>query len=105
MGWGRTLFSGEAGWGTGNIDCEKHIESLRRRQQMQTHVDRSQDEELRALREENGELKLYLAAVVDLLIAKKVFHRDEFLRLSEIIDGVDGELDGQLTQPLLAHHG
>jgi hypothetical protein len=97
MGWGRTLFFGESDDCDCVDDVERHIASLRKRQQLQTHVDRSQDDELRALHRENGELKLHLAALANLLVVKGVIAREELARLVDAIDASDGHRDGQFT--------
>ena len=55
--------------------------------------DLSQDEDLMKLRRENDELKLYIAALVRLLINKGTLTADEITRMVEIIDAEDGAMD------------
>ena len=100
MGWGRTLLLGDIGNRMDIGDCEREVDSLRRSLQQQTRTDRSQDEEMAALQQENGELKLYLAALIRLLISKDVIARDEFARLVDVIDRSDGNDDGRFTGPI-----
>ena len=47
------------------------------------------------LQAEIAELRLYLATTISLLIYKKVIARDEFEKVSRIIDAVDGVVDGR----------
>jgi hypothetical protein len=44
---------------------------------------------------ENSELRLYLATVICLLIQKGVISPEEFEKLSTVIDGMDGVVDGR----------
>jgi hypothetical protein len=97
MSWGRNLFFGESDDCDCVDDVERHIASLRKRQHLQTHVDRSQDDELRALHRENGELKLHLSALAHLLVAKGLIAREDLERLVDMIDASDGRRDGQFT--------
>jgi hypothetical protein len=49
---------------------------------------------------ENGELKLHLAALTRLLVAKGVLTRQELAELADSIDRADGQADGRYTGPL-----
>ena len=95
MGWARTLFLGDSGNRLDISDCEKEIKSLRRRFNVKHDCDRHQDIRIQTLEIENSELKLYLATIIRLLIAKEVFTKNEFARFVDIIDLSDGERDGQ----------
>jgi len=53
------------------------------------------------LRWENGELKLYLATIIALLIHKGTFTREEFAQVTEIFDREDGAADGQFSGTIL----
>ena len=97
MGWGRTLFLGDIGNRMDIGDCERDIVSLRQQLGHQTRADQSQDEQIRRLQQENGELKLYLASMIRLLISKNVFTQDEFARFVDVIDQSDGASDGQFS--------
>ena len=71
------------------------IQDLHREESRKDRVNQHQNDRLAALETENGELKLYLAVLVRLLISKEVFHKEEFHRLAEVIDTEDGMPDGQ----------
>ena len=47
------------------------------------------------LQAENAELRLYLATLISLLISNGIISREEFERVSEVIDGLDGGADGR----------
>ena len=59
---------------------------------------RTVDEAIKAvgqLQAENAELRLYLATVICLLISNKIVSPEEFEKLSTLIDGMDGVVDGR----------
>jgi hypothetical protein len=101
MGWGRTLFLGDIGNRLDIEDCENDIRRLKQSLGSQGSVDRSQDREIARLQDENSELKLYLAAVIRLLMAKGVVEADEITKLVRAIDREDGSADGRMSGPLL----
>ena len=70
MGWGRTLLLGDIGNRLDIADTEENIDRLKRKMAKVFRNDMSQDEKMEVLVRENAELKLYLAAVVRLLLAK-----------------------------------
>jgi hypothetical protein len=47
------------------------------------------------LQAENAELRLYLATVISLLISNNIVTREEFEKLSTLIDRMDGVADGR----------
>ncbi len=100
MGWGRTLFLGDIGNRLDIEDCEGEIARLRRNLDSQSTVDRSQDQQIQALRADNDELKLYLAALIRLLTSKNVISTGEITGLVEAIDAEDGSIDGRATGPI-----
>ena len=53
----------------------------------QQQVDQGQDDQLKALREENAELKLYVTALVRLLTRKGVVSEEE---VKEMVQSVEG---------------
>lgn len=55
----------------------------------------TQDQKIELLARENSELRLYLAAIIRLLIGKKMINRDELSKIVAIVDQADGEADGQ----------
>ncbi len=101
MGWGRTLFLGDIGNRLDIEDCENEIQRLKRQLGSQGSVDRSQDREITRLQAENNELKLYLAAMIRLLISKDVINADEITKLVWAIDREDGAVDGRMDGPIV----
>jgi hypothetical protein len=94
----------------GNVGQQLDIEEMRqelhrlrseRRDSRDSARDTSAvDARLDALKRENDELRLYLAAVVRHLLDKKLLLRTELETLVEAIDGEDGTEDGRLTRPI-----
>ena len=95
MGWARTFLLGDVGNRLDIGDCEKNIRELKIALMQMNEDDQSQDEELLKLRRECDELKLYIAAVIRLLIHKDVLNADEITRMVDIIDVEDGAMDGK----------
>jgi hypothetical protein len=99
MGWGRTLLLGNIGNRLDIDDIEQTVAQLRfqlnARRRVQQDVDQSQDERLLRLETDCAEMKLYLAALVRLLIGKGTIDREEFTRFVDIIDRSDGAADGR----------
>ena len=95
MGWGRTLLLGDIGNRMDIADVEQDIERLCRHVRVQPRIDNDQDTRMEMLEAENCELKLYLAAVIRLLMSKGAVSRVEFARFVDIIDRSDGSEDGQ----------
>lgn len=100
MGWGRTLFLGDIGNRLDIGDCEGDISRMKASLRQERYTNQSQEQEIAALRSENDEMKLYLAAVIRLLISKGVTGADEITRLVEAIDMEDGSKDGRMDGPL-----
>jgi len=100
MGWGRTLFLGDIGNRLDIEDCEGEIRRLRESLAFQGSIDRSQDGEIGRLKNENDELKLYLAALIRLLVAKNVIAGDEIAKVVQAIDMEDGAADGRMAGPI-----
>ena len=101
MGWGRTLFLGDIGNRLDIADCEEDVRILKE-SLMQIHQEgQSQDAELWAVQRENDQLKLYIAALIRLLMCKRILGKDEIQKMVEIIDGEDGALDGKNRNSIL----
>ncbi|HOK96670.1 MAG TPA: hypothetical protein PK052_09155 [Anaerohalosphaeraceae bacterium] len=101
MGWGRTFLLGDVGNRLDIADCEKDIRVLKE-SLMELHQEGQEiDSELLALQRENDRLKLYLAALVRLLINKNVLSRDEIEKMINIIDAEDGAIDGKARGKVL----
>lgn len=93
MGWGRTFLLGNVGNRLDIDDCEKDIRVLKE-SLMELHQEgQAIDSELLALQRENDRLKLYLAAIVRLLVNKNVLSREEIEKMVNIIDAEDGAID------------
>lgn len=93
MGWGRMLLLGNIGQQLDIHDTGREIESLRREIRGKGFQETTQKATLERLVRENEELKLYLAAVVRLLIAKGVATREELARIVDAVDREDGSID------------
>ena len=89
MGWGRTLLLGDVGNRLDIADCERDIASLRDRLRGQPTVDRSQDDEIQALRREVDELKLCLSSVTGILTANGLITEADLSRFARVIDDDD----------------
>lgn len=100
MGWGRTLILGDIGNRMDIEDTERDIHSMKQTMDRTRRKNRSQDEAIAELYRENGELKLYLAAITRLLAAKGVVTADELKTMVDAIDASDGRKDGQLNGDL-----
>jgi hypothetical protein len=104
MGWGRTLFLGNIGNRLDIEDCENDIlrlkQNLRQTLGVKHNIDRSQDRDIAELQKENNELKLYLAAVIRLLVAKNVITAEEITKLVQAVDVEDGTADGRMDGPV-----
>jgi len=55
---------------------------------------------VKALERENDELRLYVAAIVRLLVAKGVVTSEEMASLVQAIDAEDGSADGKYKGPI-----
>ena len=95
MGWGRTLLLGDVGNRLDISDCEEDIRTLKQ-SIMQMHQEEQEvDSELHSLQMENNQLKLYLAALIRLLISKQVLTKEEIQGMVDIIDAEDGAIDNK----------
>ena len=97
MGWGRTLLLGDIGNRLDIGDCEQDLQKLAAALRSQASEDQALEARLGALEAENRELKLYLAAVIRLLISRGAVDADEFARLVDAVDRSDGQADGQFS--------
>jgi hypothetical protein len=97
MGWGRTLLLGDIGNRLDIEDVERDLRNIRRDFESKFRADMSQDDAIRTLIEENGQLKLYLASLIRLLTQKGTISKEELERLVVVIDSEDGTADGKFT--------
>ena len=95
MGWGRTFFLGDIGNRLDIGDVEDEVARVRRDLQTFGRNDAAQDKHIDDLLRENAELKLYLAAIVRLLMAKQVISKDELEKIVDQLDAADGSMDGK----------
>jgi len=61
----------------------------------------SQDQKIEALINENAELKLYLASLIRLLMAKGNITQQELEAMVKSVDAEDGKQDGQLNTDIV----
>lgn len=100
MGWLRYFFLGDFGQQLDLHEHEAEIAKLKKQLDTQKGPVATKDA-LTALRRENDELKLYVVAVLRLLIAKKVATVEEIRALVDIIDREDGDVDGRYEGEML----
>ena len=81
-------------------DVERDLRNLQREVQGTFRQDLSQDEAIKLLIRENGQLKLFLASLIRTLVAKRVISREELTTMVNVVDGEDGAADGQYTGDL-----
>jgi hypothetical protein len=79
MGWGRMLLLGDLGQ-------QLDIHDMRRNLDDQRSVDMSQDEQIRALREGNQQLKLAVTALSRLLVSKGVLSSEDVAQIGRAIE-------------------
>ena len=101
MGWARTLFLGDIGNRLDIADTESDIAQIRHELASVYGQDESQDEKIRKLIAENAELKLYVAALVRLLIRKDCIAKADLEAIVAAVDAEDGTADGKFSGPVL----
>lgn len=77
MGWGRMLLLGNVGQQLDIGDVENAVNQMQSAVQENQEVDLQQERSITELRRENQELKLYLATLIRLLVAKGVVKQEE----------------------------
>jgi len=97
MGWGRMLLLGNVGQQLDIADTEQAIAQLAEQLRRSERVDRDLVQRVERLGAENAELKLYLAAVVRLLVSKGVVSHGDLKTIVDAIDRSDGRADGKFT--------
>jgi len=88
------LLLGDIGQQLDLKDQQSDLEELRTGISIERAMREGADDMIGRLRRENDELKLYLAALVRLLLAKKVVTVDEIKRIVETLDREDSKPDG-----------
>ena len=100
MDWGRMLLLGDVGQQIDVTELREELERLTTRLGMERALREGADEMIGRLRRENNEVKLYLAAVVRLLVSRKVVSPAEIRQIVEALDREDGSSDGAYEGPL-----
>jgi len=86
MGWARTLLLGDIGNRLDIADTEQDIGEIRRKLAYKNILDESQDDAIRRLQEENQQLEICVAALVNALQRKGVLTPEEVSNLVCLID-------------------
>jgi hypothetical protein len=86
MGWGRMLLLGNVGQQLDIDDLSGVIDQMRSAVTRNDSVDREQGRSIEQLRSENHELKLYLATLVRLLVARGILKAEEVETLVRAIE-------------------
>lgn len=97
MGWGRMLLLGNVGQQLDIQDTERALAQLAEKLRETGQFDREVARRLDQLVAENAELKLYLAAIVRLLVSKGVVSPAELKDIVDAIDRSDGHVDGRFA--------
>lgn len=95
MGFGRDMMGGEV-TKSDLAHVESQVRQMRNVMRRGENQDRSQERQLKELRRENDALKLYLAALIRILISRGVISETEIERITRIIDAEDGDEDGRM---------
>ena len=97
MGWGRFLLLGDLGQQLDLSDQKAEIDRLRDEMRRSRSSTPDLNSNLRQLQNEHDEVKLYLAALVRLLVSKGILSGDELKQMVAMIDAEDGSVDGAFS--------
>ncbi len=97
MGWGRYLLMGDLGQQLDLSDQRAEIDRLRSEIRRNRPAATDPSRQLRELEAENEELRLYLAAIVRILVSKRVVTAAELKQVVDAIDAEDGSVDGKYS--------
>lgn len=97
MGWGRMLLLGNLGQQMDIDDLETSIRQSKRTMAENARSVEDVQSSVVELQVENDQLKLYLAAVVRILMDKGLTTEADIRRLVQIIDAEDGSADDRRT--------
>jgi hypothetical protein len=100
MGWGRMLLLGNLGQQLDINDTQAALSQIDAQLDQVDRNDQDLARRVQLLTTENQELKLYLAAVVRLLVAKNMVTDAELRTIVDAIDRSDGAADGRFTGKL-----
>lgn len=95
MGWGRYLLLGNLGQQLDLSDQKAEIEQLRNELSQKRDSSLDSPGQIRMLQNENDELRLYLAALVRILVSKGIVTPEQLKQVVETIDTEDGSADGK----------
>ncbi len=95
MGWGRYLLLGSLGQQLDLSDQRAEIDQLRNELRTARVAGPAGPGPIRQLQQENDELRLYIAALVRILVNKRVVTAEELREVVEAIDAEDGTPDGR----------
>jgi len=77
MGWGRMLLMGNVGQQLDIGDLNNAVDEMRNSVQQNQSVDEEQEQSIESLRKENHEMKLYMATLLRMLVAKGILNQEE----------------------------
>jgi len=97
MGWGRYLLLGDLGQQLDLSDQKAEIDRLREEMLRSRSSGPGSTDAIKRLQAENDELRLYLAAVIRILISKRIVTQSEVKQIVDAIDAEDGTVDGKFT--------
>jgi multidrug resistance efflux pump len=86
MGWGRMMLLGNVGQQLDISDLSNAIGQMQAAVDQTQNLDSKQERSIEELRQENHELKLYLATLMRLLVAKGVIKQEEVDTAVQAID-------------------
>jgi regulator of replication initiation timing len=86
MGWGRMMLLGNVGQQLDISDLSNAIGQMQSAVGQTQNLDSKQERSIEELRQENHELKLYLATLMRLLVAKGVIKQEEVDTAVQAID-------------------
>src|SRR5437868_1752557 len=93
MGWGRTILLGDIGTQMNVDDAVDEIRALRHEVTRRRAEGATREDRLTELARENDELKLYVAVLVRLLVAKNIATPEEIRKMIDAVDCEDGKFD------------
>ena len=100
MGWGRWLFLEELGQELSIRDLRTNLNRIRFEAARQVVRGRASARRIEALQAECDELKLYVAALISLLITKGLATQEDVASIVDAIDMEDGVADGKNPEAL-----
>ena len=100
MGWGRMFFLGNVGQQLDISDLAHDLGRVIQEINRQEGVDEQLKRSFERIARDNHELRLYVAAITRLLVAKGVVTPQELTALVDTVDRSDGQADGRFTGDL-----